>query len=328
MCQYSAVDGLPNHWHLVHLGSRAVGGAALVIAEATAVRDVGRISDADLGIWNEEQVEAFRPITSFIKDQGAIAGIQLAHAGRKGSTKIPWLGHGKMEAGGWTPVGPGDTPFSASYPIPRELSASEIEEVVNDFVSAANRARAAGFQVVEIHMAHGYLLHEFLSPISNLRKDAYGGTLDNRMRLPLKVASAVRDVWPAEWPVFVRISATDWTEGGWDVEQSIVLARKLKAVGIDMIDCSSGGNVERATIPLAPGYQVSFASRIRKEADIATSAVGLITSAKQAEAILENGEADAISMARQLLRDPYFPMHAAKELGAEVHWPNQYLRAK
>jgi 2,4-dienoyl-CoA reductase-like NADH-dependent reductase (Old Yellow Enzyme family) len=208
------------------------------------------------------------------------------------------------------------------------LSAVEVEEVVSDFVSAANRAKAAGFQVIEIHMAHGYLLHEFLSPLSNQRQDTYGGALDNRMRLPLKVAAAVRNAWPAEWPVFARISATDWTEGGWDVEQSVVLARALKVIGIDLIDCSSGGNVERATIPLGPGYQVSFAARIRKEAAIPTSAVGLITSAKQAEAILENGEADAISMARELLRDPYFPMHAAKELGGQVHWPNQYLRAK
>ena len=328
MCQYSAIEGVPNNWHLVHLGSRAVGGAALVIAEATAITDVGRISHADLGIWNDAQVEAFKPITKFINDQGAIAGIQLAHAGRKASTKIPWQGHGKVEEGAWTPVAPSGTPFSATYPIPRELSADEVEEVVRDFVSAANRAKEAGFQVIEIHMAHGYLLHEFLSPLSNQRQDIYGGSLDNRMRLPLKVAAAVRDAWPAEWPVFVRISATDWTEGGWDVEQSVVLAKALKVIGIDMIDCSSGGNVERATIPLGPGYQVSFAARIRKEAAIPTSAVGLITSAKQAEAILENGEADAISMARELLRDPYFPMHAAKELGGEVHWPNQYVRAK
>jgi 2,4-dienoyl-CoA reductase-like NADH-dependent reductase (Old Yellow Enzyme family) len=208
------------------------------------------------------------------------------------------------------------------------LTTTEVQDVVSDFVAAANRAKAAGFQVIEIHMAHGYLLHEFLSPLSNQRKDVYGGTLENRMRLPLNVAAAVRDAWPKEWPVFARISATDWTEGGWDVDQSVALAKSLKAVGIDMIDCSSGGNVDRATIPLGPGYQVSFAARIRREAGIPTSAVGLITSAKQSEAILENGEADAVSMARELLRDPYFPMHAAKELGAEVHWPNQYLRAK
>lgn len=329
MCQYSASDGVPNNWHLVHLGSRAVGGAALVIAEATSVTDIGRISPADLGIWNDKQVEAFKPITSFIKDQGAIPGIQLAHAGRKASTKIPWQGHGKVENGGWTPVGPSNTPFSASYPVPRELSTKEVEQVVTDFVTAARRAKEAGFQVVEIHMAHGYLLHEFLSPISNIRSDIYGGSLENRMRLPLKVAAAVREAWPSGWPVFVRISATDWAEsGGWDVEQSVVLAKELKNIGIDMIDCSSGGTLERPVIPLGPGYQVPFAARIRKEAGIATSAVGLITTAKQSEAILENGEADAISMARELLRDPYFPMHAAKELGAEIQWPSQYLRAK
>jgi 2,4-dienoyl-CoA reductase-like NADH-dependent reductase (Old Yellow Enzyme family) len=328
MCQYSAVDGVPNNWHLVHLGSRAVGGAALVIAEATAVTDIGRISPADLGIWNDAQTEAFKPITEFIKRQGALAGIQLAHAGRKASTKIPWQGHGKVDAGGWTPVAPSGTPFSATYPIPRELSLPELKQVVDDFVAAAKRAKEAGFQVVEIHMAHGYLLHEFLSPLSNERKDGYGGSLENRLRLPLEVAAAVRAAWPAEWPVIVRISATDWTEGGWDVHQSVTLAKELKTIGIDMIDCSSGGNVERAAIPLGPGYQVSFAAQIKKEAQIATSAVGLITSAKQAEAILENEEADAISMARELLRDPYFPMHAARELGAEHQWPNQYLRAK
>ncbi|MGC3943692.1 MAG: NADH:flavin oxidoreductase/NADH oxidase [Chryseolinea sp.] len=329
MCQYSAKDGVPNNWHLVHLGSRAVGGAALVIAEATSVTDIGRISPADLGIWNDEQVEAFKPITAFIKDQGAIPGIQLAHAGRKASTKIPWQGHGKVDSGGWTPVGPSNTPFSATYPIPRELSAAEVEQVVSDFVTAAHRAKEAGFQVVEIHMAHGYLLHEFLSPISNVRTDMYGGSLENRMRLPLKVAAAVRDAWPSGWPVFVRISATDWAEsGGWDVEQSVVLAKELKKIQIDMIDCSSGGTLERPVIPLGPGYQVPFSARIRKEANIATSAVGLITTAKQSESILENGEADAISMARELLRDPYFPMHAAKELGAEIQWPSQYLRAK
>lgn len=328
MCQYSAIDGVPNNWHLVHLGSRAVGGAALVIAEATAVADIGRISPADLGIWNDAQVEAFKPITTFIKEQGAVPGVQLAHAGRKASTKIPWKGSGKVEAGGWTPVAPSDIPFSATYPVPKALSTEEVETVVHDFVAAAKRAEAAGFQVVEIHMAHGYLLHEFLSPLSNQRKDEYGGSLENRMRLPLKVAKAVREVWPASWPVLVRISATDWAEGGWDIDQSVALAKGLKAVGIDMIDCSSGGTVERPSIPLGPGYQVPFSARIRKEAGIPTSAVGLITTAAQSEAILANGEADAISMARELLRDPYFPMHAAKELGADISWPSQYLRAK
>lgn len=328
MCQYSAVDGVPNNWHLVHLGSRAVGGAALVIAEATAVTDIGRISHADLGIWNDEQAEAFKPITHFIKEQGAIAGIQLAHAGRKASTKIPWQGQGKVTEGAWTPVAPSDKPFSASYPIPRALTLSEIDDVVSDFVAAAKRALQAGFQVIEVHMAHGYLLHEFLSPLSNQRTDEYGGSLENRMRLPLRVAAAVREIWPARWPLFVRVSATDWADGGWDIEQSITLIKALKAIGIDLIDCSSGGTVERPVIPLGPGYQVPFSAQIRKETGIATSAVGLITSATQAEAILNNDEADAICMARELLRDPYFPMHAAKELGADVHWPSQYLRAK
>lgn len=328
MCQYSAVDGVPNHWHLVHLGSRAVGGAALVIAEATAVTDIGRISAADLGIWNDVQVEAFKPITAFIQEQGAVAGIQLAHAGRKASTKIPWKGQGKAEEGGWTPVAPGALPFSDSYPIPRALAHEEVEQVVDDFVAAAARSLAAGFQVVEIHMAHGYLLHQFLSPLSNQRTDEYGGTLANRMRLPIKVAKAVREFWPEKWPVFVRISATDWADGGWDIQQSVELAKRLKETGIDMIDCSSGGTVARPVIPLGPGYQVPFAAQIRREVGIATSAVGLITTARQAEEILNNGEADAVSMARELLRDPYFPMHAAKELGVDIAWPNQYLRAK
>jgi len=328
MCQYSAVDGVPNHWHLVHLGSRAVGGAAIVIAEATAITDIGRISPADLGIWNDEQVEAFKPITKFIREHGAVAGVQLAHAGRKASTKIPWQGSGKVEAGGWTPVAPSSVPFSATYPIPRALSGQEVDDVVTDFVEAARRALAAGFEVVEIHMAHGYLLHQFLSPLSNQRTDAYGGSLENRMRLPLRVAQAVRDFWPANLPVFVRISATDWAEGGWDLNQTLELAKGLKSAGIDLIDCSSGGTVERPSIPLGPGYQVPFAARIRRDIGIPTSAVGLITTATQCETILQNEEADAISLARELLRDPYFPMHAAKELKSDTAWPSQYLRAK
>lgn len=328
MCQYSAVDGVPNDWHLVHLGSRAVGGAALVIAEATAVTDIGRISPADLGIWNDAQVEAFKPIAKFISEQGSVPGIQLAHAGRKASTEIPWKGHGKVETGGWTTVAPSEIPFSSSYPIPRPLSSVQVQAVIDDFVAAAQRAKAAGFQVVEIHMAHGYLLHQFLSPLSNQRTDDYGGPLANRMRLPLEVAKAVRRTWPSQWPVFVRISATDWFDGGWDIHQSIELAKALKDAGIDMLDCSSGGTVERPAIPLGPGYQVPFAAEIRREGGIPTSAVGLITTARQAESILANGEADAISMAREFLRDPYFPMHAAKELGADITWPDQYLRAK
>ncbi len=331
MCQYSAIDGVPNHWHLVNLGSRAVGGAALVTAEATAVKDIGRISPSDLGIWNDQQVEAFKPITQFILEQGAIPGIQLAHAGRKASTSIPWKGHGRVEVkdSGWVPEAPSAIPFSSTYHTPKEIPTTEIEGIVKSFVDATKRAEKAGFQVVEIHMAHGYLLHQFLSPLSNQRKDEYGGSLENRMRLPLKVAAAVRNAWPAKWPVMVRISATDWApEGGWDPEQSVVLAKELKKIGIDMIDTSTGGILERPSIPLGPGYQVPFAEQIRKEAGIPTSAVGLITNAKQAEEILSKGKADAISLARELLRDPYFPLHAAKELGVEIVWPKQYERAK
>jgi 2,4-dienoyl-CoA reductase-like NADH-dependent reductase (Old Yellow Enzyme family) len=330
MCQYSAVDGVPNNWHLVHLGGRAVGGAALVVVEATAVKDIGRISPDDLGIWNDQQMEAFKPITQFIVEQNAVPGIQLAHAGRKASTYTAWKGHGRVETkdGGWTPEAPSAIPFSASYHVPKEIPSNEIESIVNDFVLAANRAEKAGFHVVEIHMAHGYLLHEFLSPLSNQRKDEYGGSLENRMRFPLKVATAVRKAWPSKWPVFVRISVTDWaTEGGWDLEQSIVLVNELKKIGIDLIDCSTGGLLEKVSIPIGPGYQVQFASRIRQEG-VATSAVGLITNAKQAEEILSKEEADAISLARAFLRDPYFPLHAAKELGVDVTWPKQYERAK
>jgi len=331
MCQYSATDGVPDNWHLVHLGSRAVGGAALVMAEATAIKDIGRISPGDLGIWNDEQVEAFKPITKFILEQGAVPAIQLAHAGRKASTMIPWHGNKKVEPedGGWIPEAPSAIEFSAEYPMPKEMSETEIENLVNDFVSAAIRAKKSGFQVVELHMAHGYLLHEFLSPISNKRTDSYGGSLENRMRLPLMIASAVRAVWPVELPLFARISATDWaSEGGWNLEQSIVLSKALKEIGVDLIDCSSGGTLERASIPVGLGYQVPFAEAIRKEVNIATSAVGLITSAQQAETILQDGKADIISLAREFLRDPYFPMHAAKELGVDISWPKQYERAK
>jgi 2,4-dienoyl-CoA reductase-like NADH-dependent reductase (Old Yellow Enzyme family) len=331
MCQYSATDGVPDNWHLVHLGSRAVGGAALVMAEATAVRSIGRISLGDLGIWNDEQVAAFKPITKFISENGAVPGIQLAHAGRKASTDIPWEGSGRVEpaAGGWTPEAPSAIAFSDSYPMPREIAATEIDKLVDDFAAAAKRALDAGFQVVELHAAHGYLIHEFLSPLSNQRTDEYGGPLENRMRFPLKAAAAVRAAWPETWPVFVRISATDWApEGGWDIDQSIEFAKELKKIGIDLIDCSSGGTLEKADIPVGLGYQVEFAAKIREAAGIPTSAVGLIVSAAQAEAILAEGKADVISMAREFLRDPYFPLHAAKELGVDIAWPQQYERAK
>ncbi len=330
MCQYSSRDGMPGDWHLVHLGSRAVGGAGLVMVEATAVTAEGRISPGDSGIWSDAHAEAFQRITRFVSEQGAVPGLQLAHAGRKAATDLPWRG-GKplgLEAGGWTPVAPSAVPFADGYPLPRELSIAELDGVVEAFVAAARRARDAGFQCVEVHMAHGYLLHEFLSPLANHRGDDYGGSLENRMRLPLRVAAAVREVWPSTMPLLVRISATDWEEGSWDVDQSVELSRRLKEIGVDMIDCSSGGMTATAAIPAGPGFQTPFAERIRREAGIATAAVGLITEAAQAEHILRTGQADAVFLAREMLRDPYWPLHAAAKLRADVEWPNQYLRAK
>ncbi|MFZ2491036.1 MAG: NADH:flavin oxidoreductase/NADH oxidase [Thermoanaerobaculia bacterium] len=330
MCQYSCVDGVPNEWHLVHLGSRAVGGAGLVIVEASAVQPEGRISFWDSGIWSDAQADAFAPIVAFIHAQGAVAGIQLAHAGRKASTDKPWTG-GKPILDGphaWMPVAPSALPFGEGWPVPHELTAAEIDGVVESFVAAARRALHAGFRVVEIHAAHGYLLHQFLSPLTNARTDEYGGSLENRMRLTQRVTSAVRAVWPEDLPLFVRISASDWAEGGWDLEQSVELSRRLKGLGVDLIDCSSGGAVPFAKVELGPGYQVPFARAIRERAGIPTGAVGLITEAQQAEAILRDGSADAVLLARQFLRDPYWPLHAARELGADVEWPSQYLRAK
>jgi 2,4-dienoyl-CoA reductase-like NADH-dependent reductase (Old Yellow Enzyme family) len=330
MCQYSAKDGVPNNWHLVHLGSRAVGGAGLVIVEATGVNAVGRISPGDLGLWNDEQLEAFRPITQFVKDQGAAIGVQLAHAGRKASTAALWLGDGPipLAQGGWEPVGPGAEPFTEKHNVPRALTAPEISELVKDFEAAARRSQRAGFQIIELHMAHGYLLHEFLSPLTNHRSDQFGGSLENRMRFPLQVAEAVRKVWPQNLPLFVRISASDWVEGGWDLEQSVEFAKRLKGLGVDFIDCSSGGVVPNAKIAAGPGYQVPFAAGIRTGAGIATGAVGIITTAAFAEQILQEEKADAVLLARELLRDPYFPLHAAKDLGVDVSWPVQYERAK
>ncbi|MDH4065429.1 MAG: NADH:flavin oxidoreductase/NADH oxidase, partial [Acidobacteriota bacterium] len=315
MCQYSCDDGFATMWHAVHLGSRAVGGAGLVLTEATAVTPEGRISPQDLGIWSDAHASRLAPIVDFIHGQGRAAGIQLAHAGRKGSTPRPWDGPGPVAPadGGWIPAGPGTDPFAQGYPTPRALDRVGIIDVVRAFGDAAARARAIGFDVVEVHAAHGYLLHEFLSPLSNTRTDEYGGAFDHRIRLCLEVVQAVREVWPEQLPVFVRISATDWTEGGWDVEQSVELARRLAPHGVDLIDCSSGGNVPRAVIPLGPGYQVPLAERIRREAGIATGAVGLITSATQAAAIVERGQADCVLLARALLRDPYWPLHAAQE---------------
>jgi 2,4-dienoyl-CoA reductase-like NADH-dependent reductase (Old Yellow Enzyme family) len=330
MCQYSCTDGVPNDWHLVHLGSRAVGGAGLVMAEATAVSPEGRISPADTGLWNDAQAEAFERITSVIASQGSIPGIQLAHAGRKASTAPPWLGGRPLEAaaGGWQPVAPSPVAFAPGHPTPRELSAGEMEMLVRRFAEAAARALQAGFQVVEVHMAHGYLLHGFLSPLSNHRTDEFGGGLEARIKFPQTVAAAVREVWSDSLPVFVRISATDWVEEGWDLEQSIAFARRLRATGVDLIDCSSGGTVPEAKIPAGPGFQVPFSAAIRREAKIATGAVGLITNAQQAEQTLVCGDADAVFLGREMLRNPYWPLRAAKELGVDVSWPVQYERAK
>jgi 2,4-dienoyl-CoA reductase-like NADH-dependent reductase (Old Yellow Enzyme family) len=329
MCQYSAKDGHPQNWHLVHLGSRAVGGAALVMTEATAVETRGRISPADTGIYEEAHVESWRPIAEFIRSQGAIPGMQLAHAGRKGSVTPPWDG-GKAIApqdGGWAPVAPSPIAFGEGYAVPEALATKAITDVVKAFANAATRALAAGFEVLELHAAHGYLLHQFLSPLCNERTDEYGGTFENRIRLALQVAGAVRDVWPHRLPLFVRLSASDWKEGGWDLEQTIALSAKLKPVGVDLIDVSSGGTVPGVKIPLGPGYQVRFAEAIRKQAGIATGAVGLITEPAQAETILMGEQADLIFLAREMLRDPYWPRRAAKMLGEKIKPPVQYERA-
>ena len=330
MCMYSAEDGVPNDWHFVHLGSRAVGGAALVIAEATGVSAEGRISPGDTGIWNGAQVDAFRRITRFVSAQGAVAGLQLAHAGRKASTHVPWKGGRALAAaeGAWPTLAPSPVPFDDRYSNPREMTPADMDRVTAEFAAAARRAVEAGFDVVEVHAAHGYLLHEFLSPLSNRRMDAFGGLLENRMRFPLRVAGAVREAFPADRPVFVRVSATDWADGGWDLAQTTVFARRLKEIGVDLVDCSSGGLVPYAKVAVGPGYQVPFAEAIRRDAGIATAAVGMITEAAQAEEIVAEGKADAILMARAFLRDPYWPLHAAKTLGADVEWPVPYGRAK
>jgi 2,4-dienoyl-CoA reductase-like NADH-dependent reductase (Old Yellow Enzyme family) len=330
MCEYSSVDGHANDWHFVHLGSRAVGGAGLVLTEATAVVPEGRISPQDLGIWSDDHIPALRRIVNFIHEQGSVAGMQLAHAGRKASTHRPWEGSGIVpeSEGGWTNVvAPSGISFAEDYPMPNALTLDGIQQVVAAFSSAARRACDAGFRVVEIHAAHGYLIHQFMSPLSNHRDDRYGGSFENRTRLIREIVAAVRSSWPKGAPLFVRISATDWVEGGWDLEQSIRLARELKQHGVDLVDCSSGGTVPHAVIPAAPGYQTPFAQRIRKEAEIMTGAVGLITSPVQAEQIIATGEADAILMAREFLRDPYWPLQAARELNQSITWPVQYLRA-
>ena len=329
MCQYSSEDGLANQWHEIHLGTRAVGGAALVLTEATAVGPEGRISPWDLGIWRDDHAEALAPIVRFIRGQGRVAGIQLAHAGRKGSTGRPWENRAAIAVadGGWEPVGPTSEPFTSGYPVPCPLDAAGLAAVVAGFRDAAVRARHAGFEVAEIHAAHGYLLHQFLSPLSNTRGDAYGGSFENRIRLCLEVVDAVRAIWPEQLPLFVRLSTTDWVEGGWSVEDSIALSRRLREHGVDLIDCSSGGNAAHAKIPVGPGYQVPAAARIRTEAGIATGAVGLITTPHHANEIVAQGQADCVLLARAVLRDPYWPLRAAEALGHPMDWPAQYLRS-
>ncbi|WLT32371.1 NADH:flavin oxidoreductase/NADH oxidase [Geothrix sp. PMB-07] len=330
MCQYSSVEGLPTDWHLVHYGGLAQGGAGLVIAEAAAVLPEGRITADDLGIWNGAQAEALARIVRFMHAQGAVSGIQLAHAGRKASTPAPWKGSGgsiPVSAGGWTPVGPSALPFDATWAVPTVLDEAGLQGVIRAFADAARRSLDAGFLVAEIHAAHGYLLHQFLSPLSNRREDRYGGSFENRTRLLKEVTEAVRGVWPERLPLFVRLSATDWSEGGWNLEQSIELAKALKGLGVDLVDCSSGGLVPRAEIPLGPGYQVPFAARIRAEAGLPTGAVGLITDPEQAEQILAQESADLVLLARELLRDSRWPLRAAQVLGAEVPWPAPYARA-
>src|ERR1019366_7478207 len=330
MCEYSRPEGCGTDWHLVHLGSRAVGGAGLVMTEATAVLPEGRISPQDLGIWKDDHIEPLARIVRFVHEQGSVAGMQVAHAGRKASTYRPWEGNGAIaeSAGGWKKVVASSAiRFADNYPMPQALSADGIREVVEAFAGAAGRACEAGFRVIEVHAAHGYLLQEFLSPLSNKRTDSYGGSFENRTRIVREVVAAVREVWPEQFPLFVRISATDWFEGGWDIQQSVELARQLKKLGVDLIDCSSGGNLEQATIPVGPAYQTPFAEQIRREAGIMTGAVGMITAPPQAEQIITEGRADAVFLAPGLLRDPYWPLRAPREPGPPMAWPGQYLRA-
>jgi 2,4-dienoyl-CoA reductase-like NADH-dependent reductase (Old Yellow Enzyme family) len=331
MCQYSSVDGMADDWHLVHLGSRAVGGAGLIFVEATAVTAEGRITPGDMGIWDDRQIEPLARIARFIHRMGGVAGIQLAHAGRKASCLVPWQGGGRLktpEEGGWEVVAPSAIPFREDDPLPRALDLAGIQEIVAAFTAAARRAMRAGFRVIEIHSAHGYLLHSFLSPLSNKRTDAYGGSLESRMRMLLQVAKALRETIPEEMPLFTRISSTDWVEGGWDADQSIALARALKPAGVDLLDCSSGGLVPGAVVPVAPGYQVRFAAAIREQSGIPTGAVGLITEPDQAESIIKSGQADLVFLAREMLREPYWALKAGRALGQEQRWPVQYERAK
>jgi 2,4-dienoyl-CoA reductase-like NADH-dependent reductase (Old Yellow Enzyme family) len=330
MCQYSSTDGFANDWHLVHLGSRAVGGTAVVFTEAAAVSAEGRITHHDLGIYKDGHIDFLKRITDFIKKQNAVPAIQLAHAGRKASHHRPWDGGAALneKENPWITEAPSAIAYKEGEPLPHELSKPEIKSIIENFKQAAVRAYEAGFQIIELHGAHGYLLHEFLSPLSNQRKDEYGGTFSNRIRFVIETTEAVREVWNEKFPLFFRISATDWADGGWTVEESIELSKILKTKGVDLIDCSSGGNFSGQKIPLVPMYQTPFAERIKKEAGIMTGAVGLITTPEQAENILASQQADVIFFARQLLREPYFPLHAAKQLGVDIPWPIQYDRAK
>jgi 2,4-dienoyl-CoA reductase-like NADH-dependent reductase (Old Yellow Enzyme family) len=330
MCQYSSVDGFANDWHLVHLGSRATGGAALVIQEATAVTKRGRISPDDMGLWKDDQIEPLQRITAFIKKQGSVPGIQLAHAGRKASMNSSWKGGKQVEVsdGGWMAQAPSAIPYNDEYPIPEAMTKEDIIQVRKDFKSSAIRSLEAGFEVIEIHGAHGYLIHSFLSPLSNHRTDEYGGSFENRTRFVREIIGDIRNIWPERLPLFLRISSTDYSPDGWDLRSSVRLSVMVKQLGVDLIDCSSGGLTPNVRVPLGPGYQVPFAETIRKEAGIMTGAVGLITTAAQANEIIETGKADMILIARASLRNPHFPLAAAKELGKDIEWPLQYLRAK
>jgi 2,4-dienoyl-CoA reductase-like NADH-dependent reductase (Old Yellow Enzyme family) len=329
MCQYSAADGIPSDWHFMHYGSFAAGGAGLIIQEATAVSPEGRISKGDLGIWNNEHAKAFKKITSFVETQNCIPGIQLAHAGRKASTHIPWKGEGRLktEEGGWECIAPSPEAFSDAYSVPREMNKSDIEKVISDFSNAVKRSVEAGYKVIELHMAHGYLVHQFYSPLSNKRNDDYGGSFENRTRLAVEIARETRKVLPAEFPLLVRISCTDWTEGGWNIDESVKLVKTFKSKGVDLIDCSSGGNVSNAKIPVGPAYQIPFAEKIKKEVGILTGGVGLITEPVQADEIIRNEKADIVLLAREMLRNPHWPLKAAKELKAGIEVTNQFKRA-
>lgn len=331
MCQYSSPNGFAQDWHLVHLGGRAVGRAAAVLTEATAVTAEGRISPVDLGLWSDAHIEPLRRIFSFIAAQGSVPGMQLAHAGRKASTREPWKGGKPLapEEGGWSPiVAPSAVAFAEGYQVPHALTVAEIASTVESFAAAAARAHTAGAKLLEIHAAHGYLLNSFLSPLSNRRNDAYGGSFANRVRIVCDVVTAIRKVWPEAYPLFMRISATDWTDEGWDLEDSVELAKTVHPLGVDLLDCSSGGNIAGVRIPVGPGYQATFAERVRRESGILTGAVGVITDPAQADSIIRSGQADVVFLARQFLREPYWPLLAARALGQDIQWPVQYERAK